>query len=81
MVEPFARSSGMAMGSTKCTLCGIVLFKLDTIFSIYFASERDFFVLILYIPEYLGIKGDRFISHLVIFFLRSFLFKFKYSNL
>ncbi len=35
----------------------------------YFASERDYSVLILGIPEYLGIKGDCFFSHLVNFFL------------
>jgi hypothetical protein len=56
------------MGSIKRTLCGIVLFKLDAIFSMCFASERDYSELILHIPEYLGIKGDCFFSDFVNFF-------------
>ncbi len=55
-------------GSTKHTMSGILLFKLDTIFSMCFASERKYSVLILHIPEYLGIKGDRFF-HMSEFFL------------
>jgi hypothetical protein len=69
------------MGLTKGTLFEIILFKLDTIFSMSFASERDYSILILRIPEYLGIKGDRFFSHLVNLFRCSFLYKLNYSNL
>ncbi len=38
-------------------------------FSMCFASERDYSILILRISEYLGIKGDCCFSHLVKFFL------------
>jgi hypothetical protein len=56
------------MGSSKRILCGIVLFKLDTIFSMCFACKWDSLVLILCIPVYLGFKGDQFFSDLWNFF-------------
>jgi hypothetical protein len=56
-------------GLTKRTMSGIVLFNLDTFFSMCFASEWDYSVLIQCIPEYLGIKGDCFFSHLAKLFL------------
>ncbi len=59
-------------GLTKRTLCGIVLFKLDTIFFICFACQLEYFVLILHIPAYLGIKGDQIFSHSKIFFCALF---------
>ncbi len=49
-------------GSTKRILCGIVLFKLYTIFSMCFAYTPFSLVLIVHIPAYLGIKGDQFFS-------------------
>jgi hypothetical protein len=56
--EQLEKRYGTYMGLTKQTLCGIVLFKLDTIFSMCFASKWDLLVLILRIPKYLGIKGN-----------------------
>jgi hypothetical protein len=65
------------MGLIKRTLCGIILFKLNTFLVMFYRSlvvilrvfcvrrvyrGSIFFslILILHIPAYLGVKGDRF---------------------